>query len=93
MEPRQEQFSVSAYHDRESVGRVLRALADGFAEGRIELTAGAQGLALTPDGPLRVQVKAGRRGRGSRLALRVSWRTSEPEPPPGPPLEVRGGTA
>lgn len=93
MESRPEEFSLSAFHDRESVGRVLRALADGFAGGQIELSAGPQALALHPDGLLRIRVRAARRGRGGRVSLRVSWRPPDAETSSAPPLEVRAGHA
>jgi len=78
-----QKFEFDSLQDPESIKTFLQSLMDGFDNGRIVLSSGADEIVLHPNRLLRFSVKAKRKDDSkNQLSIKISWKE--------PKLEVRG---
>ena len=71
-------FTHESWQDCQTIVGYLEALADGFAEGSLQLASNGREVVLDPQGLLKLDLKAGRGQYRSKVVLRVSWRHDRP---------------
>lgn len=79
-EKREEEFEHDSLQDNDTIVKYLTALAEGFRNGRIELTRGREEVVLEPSGLLRLNIKAKRRRGKVTVAFKVMWKDGGREP-------------
>jgi amphi-Trp domain-containing protein len=78
------EFVHESVEDPNSIVAYLDALAGGFRGGQLAFSSGKKQLNLTPDGLLKLVVKASVKEDTSKITLRISWKSGErrdSEPP------------
>jgi len=78
------EFEYESLEDARSIGRYLRALADGFEKGLLSFSDRRGEIALEPHGLIEFEVRVSKKRDRSRLSLSLTWR---------PAREVNAGDA
>ena len=68
------EFKYESVQDSETIVKYLTALRDGFADGKLILTAENKQLVLEPKGLLDFEIKSKRKDEEHRISIKVSWR-------------------
>jgi len=68
------EFEYESLEDVKSVGRYLRALADGFASGSLSFSDRHGEIALEPRGLIEFEVRVSKKRDRSRLSVNLTWR-------------------
>ena len=82
------EFAHDSIQDSASIVEYLEALAQGFRNGRLLLCSGKKELILRPHGLLKLEVKAKRKGGGSKLSLRIGWKEVQAPPAKSEPFVI-----
>ena len=69
-----EKFEFESVQDSQTIRKYLQALQDGFDQGRIVLSADGSEIVLNPEGFMKFEVTAKRKGSENKLTLKVSWK-------------------
>lgn len=89
-----EEFKHESVQDAASVVRYLRALVDGFENGRLEFGADGRTIELRPQGLLDLEIRAKRKSGRVKVGLKFSWREDKEKDGAGgasaEPLTIRG---
>ena len=86
------EFTHESLQDAESIATYLKALQDGFARGRIELTEGDATLIMEPSGHLDMTIRANKESGKCQVALTVSWSAASAEDANAAPLTINSGS-
>ncbi|MBI5179729.1 MAG: amphi-Trp domain-containing protein [Nitrospinae bacterium] len=82
-------FKHESLQDKESIFKYLKAVGEGFKNGRLLLGSRQKNLILEPKGLMKFEVKAKRKGDTIKLALRFDWKDDGPAPAAqGEPLTI-----
>jgi len=84
-------FTHESLQDAESIAAYLKALQDGFAKGRIELTEGEATLVMEPSGPLDMTIRANKENGKCNVALTVTWSVASAQDTSATPLTIDSG--
>jgi len=68
------EFSHDSVQDTRSIGEYLRALIDGFDNGRIYLRTGDREMVLRPNNALQFSIRAKKKGYKSKISIKVAWK-------------------
>ena len=82
-------FRHESLQDRESIQAILKAITQGVAKGRLELSDEEGEMVLNPEGLLQLKVTASQDTGRHRLNLRITWQTEEGSLKPGAGLKVK----
>lgn len=82
-------FRHESLQDRESIQAILKAITQGVAKGRLELSDEEGEMVLNPEGLLQLKVTATQDTDRHRLNLRITWQTEEASLKPGTGLKVK----
>jgi amphi-Trp domain-containing protein len=82
-------FRHESLQDRESIQAILKAITQGLAKGRLELSDEEGEMVLNPDGLLQLKVTATQDTDRHRLNLRITWQEEEGKLKPGSSLKVK----
>ena len=82
-------FRHESLQDRESIQAILKAITQGVAKGRLELSDEEGEMVLNPEGLLQLKVTATQDTDRHRLNLRITWQTEETSLKPGAGLKVK----
>ena len=77
MKQKNTQFRHQSLQDADSVQRILDAISDGFASGKLRISDEDGELLLHPKGLLDVRLTAEQDEGRQRINLRVSWQIKE----------------
>jgi len=77
MKQKNTQFRHQSLQDADSVQRILNAIADGLAKGKLRISDDDGELLLHPKGLLDVRLSAEQDEGRQRINLRVSWQAQE----------------
>ncbi len=83
------EFKYEALQEPKAIARYLRAVADGLAQGSLEMTVDERTITLEPRGLLRMRLEARHNGDRARLELKVSWREGQEAQAEAGPLVVK----
>ena len=72
---RDREFRHQSLQDRETIVNYLMALVEGFKQGKLRVGSGEEELMLEPGGLLDLELHARRKGRQTRLSIRINWNT------------------
>jgi amphi-Trp domain-containing protein len=81
-------FYHESMQDGDSIAAYLRALTQGVAQGRIQLTDGGGQIVLRPSGLVRFQVEATKKRNRVKMTLRLEWSEEPPPPAVADPLTI-----
>ena len=70
-------FRHESLQDRESIQAILKAITQGVAKGRLELSDEEGEMVLNPEGLLQLKVTATQDTDRHRLNLRITWQGEE----------------
>jgi amphi-Trp domain-containing protein len=87
--PTDDDFRHESVQDRHSIVKYLQALTAGIEKGHLELGTAEHTMALDPDGPLELQVRAKRKAGRVKFAIKLHWREHDDEQT-GDALEIKG---
>ncbi len=82
-------FRHESLQDRESIQAILKAITQGIAKGRLELSDEEGEMVLNPDGLLQLKVTATQDTDRHRLNLRITWQAQEGKLKSGRSLKVK----
>jgi len=68
-----EKFRHESLQDKDSIGKYLNALSDGFLSGRLQFSWKDKQLALEPQGLIKFDVETRKTDGEVRLVLRFRW--------------------
>jgi amphi-Trp domain-containing protein len=68
-----DEFKHESLQDLQSIGQYLKAITDGLAAGRVELSDDNGQQVLFPAGLISLELSAKRRGNRAKLHLKLSW--------------------
>lgn len=71
------EFRHESLQDCESIVKYLKALTEGFENGRLKLANGNEPMELKPEGLLNLNLKARRKDNRVKLTLKVSWKEED----------------
>lgn len=91
MAPKDRKFEHESLQDRESIGRYLKALQDGFTAGKIELSNAEDTVSLSPNGLINLQIKVVQSRTESHLTIDVSWKRPSRKKKEAGALKISGG--
>lgn len=77
-----DEFRFESMQDRRSIEKYLNALMAGFLNGKIILGNQDQRMVLHPDGLIKLEVKAKKKGDRVKLTLISSWKESKEDKKP-----------
>lgn len=86
------EFTHESLQDNESIAAYLKALQDGFATGRIELTEGEATLVMEPAEHLDMTIRANKENGKCQVALTISWNTASTQEASDAPLTINSGS-
>lgn len=66
-------FEYRSFQDIDSIGKYLRALADGFEQGRLSFRSGESELQVTPEGLLDFGIKVKEKNGHVKISLKLDW--------------------
>lgn len=81
MTTRKRVFEHDSLEDVESLVQYLKAVVNGFEEGKLRVTGGNESIELEPNGLVRFEVRASQKEERARLSLRFTWKPRRPEDP------------
>ena len=82
-------FRHESLQDRESIQAILKAITQGVAKGRLELSDEEGEMVLNPEGLLQLKVTATQDTDRHRLNLRITWQGEERKLKSGSSLKVK----
>ena len=82
-------FRHESLQDRESIQAILKAITQGLAKGRLELSDEEGEMVLNPEGLLQLKVTATQDTDRHRLNLRITWQGEEGKLKSGSSLKVK----
>ncbi len=77
MEGNKSEFRHESLHDAAAVINYLKAITAGLESGALRLARADDTLTLSPQGLVRMKVRAEQGGRRSGLSLKLTWRTAD----------------
>ncbi|MCB1152550.1 amphi-Trp domain-containing protein [bacterium] len=93
MATKDRKFEHESLQDRESIGRYLAALQEGFATGKIELANADDTVSLSPNGLINLQIKVVQTRTESHLTIDVGWKRPSRKKKESGALKISGGKA
>ncbi|CCO23806.1 amphi-Trp domain-containing protein [Maridesulfovibrio hydrothermalis] len=72
----EKKFVFESLQDSETIRRFLNSLVDGFDSGKISLSTNGDEIELIPKGLLNFSVKAKRKDKNNKIAIKISWKES-----------------
>ena len=69
-----EQFRHESLEDTESIVKYLNAIADGILKGKLVLGNESEQFSVTPEGLLKLEIKAKRKSDRVKLELEIGWK-------------------
>jgi amphi-Trp domain-containing protein len=75
-----EKFKYESVQDRETIGKYLQALTDGFKNGSITFAKGDESVEFHPEGMIGLVVKAEPKGSSRKLTIKLGWKESDDMP-------------
>ena len=69
-----EKFEFESVQDCHTIQKYLQALQGGFEQGRIVLSVDGSEIVLHPEGFMKFEVTAKKKGTENKLALKVTWK-------------------
>jgi len=70
-------FRHESLQDQDSIRKLLEAITDGLAKGKMSFSDGDGEIVLEPEGLLRLKVTATRQDDLERVNIRVSWQPKD----------------
>ena len=83
------EFKYESLQEPKAIARYLRAVADGLAQGSLEMSVDGRAIMLEPRGLLRMRLEARHSGDRARIELKVSWRDEQGAQAEAGPLVVK----
>ncbi|MDD9947606.1 MAG: amphi-Trp domain-containing protein [Myxococcales bacterium] len=72
-------FEHDSLQDLSSLVEYLKAVVEGFEQGKLKVAGGEEEIELEPTGLVRFEVRASQREDRARLALRFTWKPKRSE--------------
>ena len=73
-------FEYESFQDTETIVKYLRAITEGFTNGRLTFGGDSKKIVLKPKGLLSFQITAKRKRKEAKLTLRLSWKEESNHP-------------
>lgn len=75
-------FNHESIEDQQSIIKYFEAISEGFANGNLEFGTGNKIVSLTPQGLVKLNINAGKKGKKIKLNLELEWKEGDaPEKP------------
>jgi amphi-Trp domain-containing protein len=72
-------FRHDSLQDAKSISRILHAITEGFAKGKLVFSDEDDKITMKPDGLLDLKVKASQEDGFQRVNIRISWHVEKKE--------------
>lgn len=79
MVSRKRVFEHDSLEDVQSLVQYLRAVVEGFEQGKLKVSGGDEQIELEPNGLVRFEVRASQRDDRARFSLRFTWKPNRNE--------------
>ena len=74
---KREEFEHDSIQNSRSVSAYLKALADGFENGKIVFKSEDQEIVLLPDDLLELNIKARHKSAKNKISIKIGWKDAE----------------
>lgn len=91
MRKSKQSFRHESLQDGKSIQELLKALSDGLATGKLELSDADDQMLFKPEGLLHLKLTASQEDNQNRVNLRITWQSKDKQPKKKSALKIKGG--